>query len=228
MTDVHHASATGPGRGHFAKRAVILETARRVFAREGFAGATIDMIAAEAGVSRQTVYNHIGDKESVFAAVVQDTTEQANAGLFATLSTFPDHPTDLEAELVAFARRLATNCLCDRRSSALLKLVETEGHRYPELFQAWRERGPGRVSSALSARLARLAHAGLLDLDDPDLAARQFISLVVTDLRPSTFMGQKPTESEIDAATSSAVRTFLRAYGADRRQVPAPVARTAQ
>jgi AcrR family transcriptional regulator len=228
MTDVHDASATAPGRGHFAKRAVILETARRVFAREGFAGATIDMIAAEAGVSRQTVYNHIGDKESVFAAVVQDTTEQANAGLFATLSTFPDHPTDLEAELVAFARRLATNCLCDRRSSALLKLVETEGHRYPELFQAWRERGPGRVSSALSARLARLAHAGLLDLDDPDLAARQFISLVVTDLRPSTFMGQKPTESEIDAATSSAVRTFLRAYGADRRQVPAPVARTAQ
>lgn len=205
-----------PSRGHLAKRNSILETAARVFAREGFAGTTIDMIAAEAGVSRQTIYNQIGDKEKIFAAVVKDTTEKANAGLFATLATFPDDPKDLELELTAFARRLATNCLCDRRSSALLKLVETEGQRYPELFQAWREQGPGRVWAAVSARLARLAHAGHLDLDDPDLAARQFMSLVVMDLRPATLLGQRPSEAEIDYATQSAVRTFLRAYGKAR------------
>ena len=205
-----------PSRGQIAKRVTILETAGRVFAREGFAGTTIDMIAAEAGVSRQTVYNQIGDKEKVFAAVVQDTTERANAGLFATLATFPDDPKDLDAELTAFARRLATNCLCESRSAALLKLVETEGQRYPELFQAWRERGPGRVWAAVSARLARLAHAGHLDLDDPDLAARQFMSLVVMDLRPATLLGQRPSEAEIDLATRSAVRTFLRAYGRAR------------
>ena len=41
-----------------------------VFCREGFAGANIDLIAAEAGVSRQTVYNHHGDKEKLFMAVV--------------------------------------------------------------------------------------------------------------------------------------------------------------
>jgi AcrR family transcriptional regulator len=215
-------------RGQSAKRTAILETASRVFAREGFAGTSIDMIAAEAGVSRQTIYNHIGDKEKVFAAVVEDTTERANAGLFATLATFPDNPTDLEAELIAFARRLATNCLCDRRSSALLKLVETEGHRYPELFEAWRERGPGRVWAAVSARLARLAHAGFLDLDDPDLAARQFMSLVVMDLRPATLLGQRPTEAEIEFATTAAVRTFLRAYGANSVSTPAPLARVKQ
>jgi AcrR family transcriptional regulator len=216
-------------RGQFAKRATILETASRVFAREGFAGASIDMIASEAGVSRQTIYNQIGDKEKVFAAVVEDTTERANAGLFATLATFPDEPTNLEADLTAFARRLASNCLCDRRSAALLKLVETEGQRYPELFRAWRERGPGRVWAAVAARLARLAHAGFLDLDDPDLAARQFMSLVVMDLRPATLLGQRPTESEIDFATSTAVRTFLRAYGRDRApQAPSGLERIRQ
>jgi hypothetical protein len=103
--------------------------------------------------------------------------------------------------------------MCDRRAAALQKLVETEGQRYPELFEAWRERGPGRVWSAVSARLSRLAHDGLLDLDDPDLAARQLISLVNMDLRPSTMMGQRPTDAEVDAATRTAVRTFLRAYG---------------
>lgn len=214
-------------RGPLPKRAAILDAASRVFAREGFAGASIDVIAMEAGVSRQTIYNQIGDKEKVFAAVVEDTTERANAGLFATLATFPDRPKDLEAELTAFARRLAANCMCDRRAAALQKLVETEGHRYPELFEAWRERGPGRVWSAVSARLSRLAHDGLLDLDDPDLAARQLISLVNMDLRPATMMGQKPTDAEVDAATRTAVRTFLRAYGRrpDADAQPSPESR---
>jgi AcrR family transcriptional regulator len=206
-----------PLRGLAAKRTAIIEAAGRVFAREGFAGTSIDMIAAEAGVSRQTVYNHIGDKAKVFAAVVEATTERANAGLFATLATFPDQPTDLEAELTAFAHRLAANCICERCSSDLLKLVETEGQRHPELFATWRERGPGRVWAAIAARFARLAHAGFLDVEDPDLAARQFMSLVTTDLRPAALMGRQPTEAEIDCATRAAVRTFLRAY---RRREP--------
>jgi AcrR family transcriptional regulator len=219
MTDVAEITRpVAPQRGPLPKRARIIDTASRVFAREGFSGASIDMIAAEAGVSRQTVYNQIGDKERVFAAVVEDTTERANAGLFAALAAFPDRPVDLEAELVAFARRLASTCMCDQRAAALHKLVETESQRYPELFEAWRERGPGRVWAAVSARLSRLAHDGLLDLDDPDLAARQLISLVNMDLRPAAMMGQRPTEAAVDAATRTAVRTFLRAYG---RRAPA-------
>ncbi len=213
MTDVIGITHPAPTRGPVPKRAAIIDTASRVFAREGFAGASIDMIATEAGVSRQTVYNQIGDKEKVFAAVVEDTTERANAGLFAALATFPERPRDLESELVAFAQRLASTCMCDGRAAALYKLVETEGHRYPELFEAWIERGPGRVWAAVSARLSRLAHDGLLDLDDPDLAARQLIALVNMDLRGPAMMGQRPAEAAVENATRSAVRTFLRAYG---------------
>jgi AcrR family transcriptional regulator len=201
-----------PLRGQFAKRRQILEAASRVFCREGFAGASIDTIAAEAGVSRQTIYNHVGDKEGLFAAVVEETTEKANAGLFATLATFPDHPKDLEAELIAFARRLSGDCMCNRQTAELRKLVEVEGERYPKLFRTWYERGPGRVAAALSARLARLAHAGLLDLDDPDLAARQFISLVMMDIKPMAHLGKIPTPAEVQSAAAAGVKTFLRAY----------------
>ena len=215
--DAPHGAAAIP-RGPVSKRALIIDAASRVFAREGFAGAGIDMIATEAGVARQTVYNQLGDKEKVFAAVVEDTTERANAGLFAALATFPERPRDLEGELVAFARRLASTCICDRRAAALHKLVETEAHRYPELFETWRDRGPGRVWAAVSARLSRLAHDGLLELDDPDLAARQLMALVNMDLRGPAMMGHKPTEAEIDEATRAAVRTFLPAYG---QRVPA-------
>ncbi len=200
-------------RGHAAKRVSILEAATDVFCREGYAGANIDMIAAEAGVSRQTVYNHHGDKERLFVAVVRALTERTNAGIFATLATFPDKPQDLAAELVEFAVRLNRNCICNSDGKYLRKLIEAEGQRYPELFATWRENGPGKTWAALAARFARLALAGYLDLDDPDAAARQFLALAEADLKISMILGDQIGEDRVRDAAKNAVRTFLRAYG---------------
>ncbi len=205
---------TLPPRGHNAKRMSIIDAAGEVFCREGFSGANIDLIAAEAGVSRQTVYNHHGDKEKLFTAVVRDLTERSNAGVFATLGTFPDHPKDLEAELAAFAVRLNRNCICNREGKFLRKLIQAESERCPGLFADWREQGPGRTLSALAARFARLAHAGLVTLDDPDLAARQFLALIGADLQLTFMLGGTPVEDEVVRASTNGVRTFLRAFAA--------------
>jgi AcrR family transcriptional regulator len=205
-------------RSHNAKRVSIIDAAANVFCREGFGGANIDLIAAEAGVSRQTVYNHHGDKENLLSAVVSEITERCNARSFAVLGTFPDHPGDLEADLVAFAVRLNKNCLCDRDGKFLRKLIQTEGERYPELFETWRTDGPGKTWAALAARFARLAHAGFLEMDDPDVAARQFLALVNADLQMSFMLGITPSEEELRTAATNAVRTFLRAYCKPGRQ----------
>jgi AcrR family transcriptional regulator len=200
-------------RSHASKRVSILEAATDVFCREGYAGANIDMIAAEAGVSRQTIYNHHGDKEKLFVAVVRALTQRANAGIFATLATFPDRPADLEAELVDFAVRLNRNCICNSDGKYLRKLIEAEGQRYPELFATWRENGPSKTWAALAARFARLAHGGYLDIDDPDVAARQFLALINADLQVSMVLGDQLGEERVREAAGNAVRTFLRAYG---------------
>ena len=205
-------------RPHAAKRLSIIDAAASVFCREGFGGANIDLIAAEAGVSRQTVYNHHRDKETLFKAVVADVTERSNAGFFAMLATFPDHPGDLEADLTAFAFRLNSNCVCSRDGKFLRRLLQTEGDRYPELFQGWREDGPGKTWAALAARFARLAHAGYLDIDDPDLAARQFLALVNADLHVTSMLGEMPEQPQLKRSAANAVRTFLRAYR--RREEP--------
>lgn len=209
----------GPG-SHLAKRQSILDTAAHVFCREGYGGSNIDLIAAEAGVSRQTVYNHHGDKDSLFRAVVRSVTERVNARIFETLATFPDNPRDLEADLVAFAVRFTSHCMYDRDGKFLRRLVETEGERYPELFAEWREQGPGRTWTALAARFARLAHAGYLEIGDPDLVARQFLALVNADFKIATMLGEMPNEEEIERSAANAVAMFLRAYG--RRSSPAP------
>ena len=208
-----HAPDSFPPRGHEAKRASIMDAACSVFCREGFAGANIDLIAAEAGVSRQTVYNHHGDKEKLFVAVVRDLTERCNAGIFTTLASFPDRPAAIEADLVRFAVCMNRNCLCNRDGKALRKLIQAEGDRYPELFAVWREQGPGRTWPALAARFARLALAGHLALDDPDIAARHFMALVNAELQTTFMLGGTPTEDEVLQSARNGVRAFLRAYG---------------
>lgn len=191
----------------------IVDAAAGVFCREGFAGANIDLIAAEAGVSRQTVYNHHRDKEKLFIAVVRDLTERCNAGIFATIATFPDQPGDLEADLIGFAVRLNQNCICNRDGKFLRKLIQTEGERYPELFAEWREQGPGRTWPAIAARFARLAYGGHFTIDDPDVAARQFLGLVNAELQATFMLGGTPREDEVVQSATNGVRTFLRAFG---------------
>jgi AcrR family transcriptional regulator len=208
-------------RGQCAKRLSILEAAANVFCRHGFAGASIDEIAAEACVSRQTIYNHYREKETLFVAVVDDVMNRANAMLFSVLSSFPDRADNLEDDLTAFSVRLSKNCVCDHDGKFLRKLVQTEGENYPHLFESFRQQGPGKLANALSALLARLSHGGALMIDDFDVAARQFVALGNADLQTLTLFGATPTDDQLESAARNAVRTFLRAYGrADIQQRP--------
>ena len=208
--ELTHPSDTWPPAQ--SKRQAILNAAADVFAEEGFAGASIDAIAVRAGVSRQTIYNQLGDKDNLFKVLVAEITDRSSAGFFRVLDTFPVAPADIEAELTAFSGQLLRKAICDPNGRWLRKLVETEGARFPELFETWKEYGPGKKYPAIAARLAQLAHGGYLELDDPALAARQYMALLETDLRYDQQIGRQTPESEIDQMAANATRTFLRAF----------------
>ncbi|ARM91522.1 TetR family transcriptional regulator protein (plasmid) [Rhizobium sp. CIAT894] len=214
-------------RGQCAKRLSILDAAADVFCRQGFAGASIDEIAAVACVSRQTIYNHYREKETLFVAVVEDVMNRANAMLFSVLSSFPENADNLEHDLTGFAVRLNKNCICNHDGKFLRKLVQTEGERYPHLFESWRRQGPGKLTTALSAVLARLAHGRALVIDDFDVAARQFVALCSADLQMMTLFGETPSDEQLEKAARNAVRTFLRAYGAPQADKAGPRAQLA-
>ena len=55
------------------KAAAILNAAEARFLRDGLRGTSVEAVAADAGVSKVTVYSHFGDKESLFLAVMRDT-----------------------------------------------------------------------------------------------------------------------------------------------------------
>jgi AcrR family transcriptional regulator len=54
------------------KRQRLIDAAERVFGEQGFERATVDMVAAEAGVSKGSVYNYFDSKSELFLAVFLD------------------------------------------------------------------------------------------------------------------------------------------------------------
>src|SRR5438552_18969192 len=62
------------------KAALILRGARRAFLAGGFGAVSMDAIAREAGVSKETVYAHFGRMEDLFGAVVAYVAELRFAG----------------------------------------------------------------------------------------------------------------------------------------------------
>lgn len=76
-----------------AKRRAIVTAAREAFLRDGF-GVGMDTIAAGAGVSKVTVYNHFGSKEALFTAVVAGALDEPLDGAPTTaLASSPTRPT---------------------------------------------------------------------------------------------------------------------------------------
>src|SRR5258708_19531233 len=52
------------------RREQLLDIGRRLFAKRGLDGTSIEEIAAQAGVSKPVVYEHFGGKEGLYAVVV--------------------------------------------------------------------------------------------------------------------------------------------------------------
>ncbi|HCF1084610.1 TPA: GNAT family N-acetyltransferase [Pseudomonas aeruginosa] len=71
-------------------RAKLIEAARRAFADNGYAGASMDELTASAGLTRGALYHHFGDKKGLLAAVVQQIDDEMNLRLGAILAAGED------------------------------------------------------------------------------------------------------------------------------------------
>lgn len=220
MTATASTATTGEPQGNPRKRRAILDAAGTVFLRDGFARASIDAIAAEAKVSKQTVYNHFGDKERLFMAMTDDVQDRTVAHVMELMDRdFPDAskltgPQDLRAALLqltgAWIRAVYTGPLV-----ALRKLVDAESEHHPDLQQRWFTNGPGRTMPRLTKLLSALARAGLLDvpaevLAVPELLAHQLTTTAGADVR--RIPPDADFEEEFELRVARGVDFFLRAY----------------
>ncbi|MFF2573426.1 TetR/AcrR family transcriptional regulator [Streptomyces sp. NPDC058084] len=199
------------------KRQAIVQAARTLFLREGF-GVGMDAIAAEAGVSKVTVYNHFGSKEALFTAVVAgaldeplDDAREGGPDLRRLAEAGPGTG-ELADALTEAGRAWIRAVRDDGEGRALRTLVATELHRFPELGSAWRAHGPAGHHPAVADALRTLAERGLLDIPDLEVAVLQLYSLLVF---PQMVFEQYGTELDADLGErllTDGVEMFLRRY----------------
>ncbi|HEY9870630.1 MAG TPA: TetR/AcrR family transcriptional regulator [Candidatus Obscuribacterales bacterium] len=151
-----------------AKGRQIMQAALNTFLQHGYKGTSMDRVAREAGVSKQTVYSHYRDKKGLFTALVAHLSEK----LFPPeLLTVP-----AEAEPGALLRTMArayVDALGTWEHTAFNRLVLAESPRFPELGEIYLRKA---VEPGLNMIVAYLQQHRELAISDPEATARAFFS----------------------------------------------------
>jgi AcrR family transcriptional regulator len=193
-----------------AKRAAIARAALELFVREGYERASVDAIAAEAGVSKRTVYNHFADKEQLFLAVVGELYAQlmGQAEDIAERALAEDQ---MGPRLLTFVGQVAHGIHRSPGRAAIMRLILTEAPHIPALLDQWRDR---RMLTPLLAGLLTGAAADReLDLADPDVAASHLSALTFGQINGHSLFGLLVlTDEQLDTIITGGVDVFLRAY----------------
>lgn len=211
-----HEGASGAGQDP-EKRNQILAGARQVFFDRGFDAASMGDIARAAGVSKGTLYVYFENKDDLFAELVSSECCETAERMFVV---DPDEE-DLEAALTKIGRSFVAAIL--RPSSiALLRTVIAISGKFPDVGRRFFEAGPCAGISRLSVFLRIKVQQGLLDIDDVDQAASQFLTLCKDGVTIPVLVGapDAPDPAAVEKSVRGAVRVFLRAYGSDRRTAP--------
>jgi len=195
------------GRKPSAKRDAILEAARIVFLDQGYASASMDSVAAEAGVSKATIYAHFTSKDELFGAMIRSRCER-NA-TFAVV----DSALNARQTLTVMGRRLL-ELLLQPQTLAVYRLVMSESERHPDLAKAFYDSGPGTGKALIAQVIDDLARRKELEVADSWIAADLFVGMLRTDLFMRSILGlPQPEGRTLDTAVADAVDTMLRAFG---------------
>jgi len=195
-----------------AKRTAIVDAASRAFFDVGYAAASIEQIAEDAGVSKVTIYNHFGDKRALFAAAVELECEKLRGHFsidaISSDRTIGERLTRIGEAMSAFLSRPEV-VQFERRIAA-----ETEHE--PAIGRAFLESGPWRMKAAFSSFLMHSAAKGELRIEDAELAADQFASMCKGMGGLERRFGEQVDPAQNSKRIRSAVEVFLRAYASDQ------------
>ncbi|MGW6459470.1 TetR/AcrR family transcriptional regulator [Streptomyces sp. NPDC055078] len=203
-----------PSHGRPEKRRAITQAAREVFGRDGYSRASVDAIAAAAGVSKRTIYNHFDHKEELFQTVALEGAHDVTAAIEQIMDRHLRKIVDLEQDLTDFSLDRVTAVTAFPDHFALVRAIEAEAARIPTpVLKAWIEAGPQTAHLRLAPYLRAIADRGLLRIADAEQAAAHLTLLTITDVNQQTFYGAVPLPPErVTDIVTAGVRAFLRCY----------------
>ncbi|MGI5215934.1 TetR/AcrR family transcriptional regulator [Plantactinospora sp. CA-290183] len=199
------------------KRREITDAALALFLRNGYSNTSMDQVAADARVSKQTVYKHFEDKERLFHEIVRGVTRNSDHILNELTAVVDDAPVGTAEELRNVLEQLARRYLdavLQPHVISLRRLIIGEAERFPELADHYYQQAPARGFELIETALQRWVDQGLLAVPDLRLAATQlsYLALGLAQDRAQFHPGQTPEPAERAKIAKAAASTFLAAY----------------
>jgi len=193
------------------KKAAIIDAAIDLFQLNGYQGTNMDAIAAKAGVSKRTVYNHFPSKQDLFETIAHSVWESANEATAVTYDSLRPMP----EQLYELAMKELT-LVSDVEFLKLTRVLMAEFIHEPGLAQDILERF-NQEQSSLTLWMQQAVQHGQLKTTDTKQAATQFHALIKAQaFWPQIMFGQEsmPIEKHHEFARQVCIM-FLAAYGVE-------------
>ncbi|UBF24069.1 TetR/AcrR family transcriptional regulator [Kovacikia minuta CCNUW1] len=194
------------------KQEQILQGAMQIFLKSGYAETSMDRVAAEAGVAKQTIYSHFQDKEGLFKALMERVTINRFQTLFMDKGQLSEEAFEqqLAREPAIVLRQVAETFLTlksDQEYTSLLRIIIAESARFPELAKLYTRSVIQRGRQLLCRYFD--AHPEL-DIKDSEAMAQIFIgSLVSYILAQEILHGKETIPLASDRLVSSLVNLVV-------------------
>ena len=184
----------------------IIETARTLFAQNGFARTTLDAIAEMSGVTKMTIYSHFKSKEELFGATITNRIKKEFAFDIETLD--PRNPSD---GLI----KIASGFILLLRKEEVLGTYRTmfsSALTHPKLCLEFFEKGPLEVHQQVAKYLQQCSKEGSLKITNVDISTSQFLSLFLGLDHIRCMLGlKKPTKKDDEQLILKNVDFFIQA-----------------
>jgi AcrR family transcriptional regulator len=176
-----------------ATRRAVLDAARAAFGARGYAQASVDEIAAAAGVTKGAVYHHFESKEALFLAALELVDERTVVEIAAAT----------EGARTTWAAAIAAlDAFLDRCLDPMYRRVCFEEGPQALGFVAWWEHGERHVEGMLKAALVAL-------VDEGDIVVRDIDAMSATLYGSLTAGALAIARADDPRAARKAVRTTL-------------------
>lgn len=192
------------------KRRAILDAAGRLFLERGFNATSMDAIAEAAPVSKPTLYSHFKDKSDLFAAVIGGRCCSMVHTLYE--HTLSDHE-DVETALRAIANSFF-DLIYAPESVSLYRIIISELKQFPNLGETLYDQGAVKILDLLSTYLQQQNEKGVLNVQDTEMGACLFFSMLKGDSHMQCLLGLRAalTGEERAHLINSAVSLFVNGY----------------
>ena len=186
----------------------IVLCASNLFLERGYSATSIEAVAAEAGVGKNTIYRRYATKSELFKAVV----DYQMRTLLPPLDAL-----DLDDDPMEALRHLALTLVTASlkpETIALQRLVIAEALRFPEMAAIYIKHAYERATGIVEQVLARAGLAGK-NAAEANFAAEEFIACLIYVPHTYALLGDFRLVTDIHVArhVDQALALFLTGYG---------------